>query len=494
MISLSHYLACDLGAESGRVMLGTLDAGVLTLEEIHRFPNLPVEIGGGLRWDILGTLRELKTGLRKAAALDKPIRSLSVDSWGVDYVWSGAGQPVLSQPYVYRDARIDAAYELALSRVPRETIFECTGLQFMAFNTLYQLVSDLESSPRLLEIADHFLCIADFFNYIFGGKACVEESLASTTQIYDPRTRDWSRELIEKFHLPERVFPPIVPSGSPLGHITTALATETGLAPEVEVVATCSHDTGAAVAAVPSEPGHDWAFLSSGTWSLIGVELNAPRITPAVLAANFTNEGGYGGTTRFLKNITGLWILQECRRTWEAEGETFDYATLNRLAAEAPELVSIIDPSDERFLKPGGMPEKIRAFCRESGQAVPETTGAFVRCILESLALMYRRQLGVIESLTERTITKLHIVGGGSQSALLNQFSANATGRTVIAGPVEGTAIGNIGIQAITAGELASLDALRECVRNSFDFRTFEPEDSSAWRDAVAKFDTISPQ
>lgn len=490
-MSETGYVACDLGAESGRVMLGTLSDGRLKLEELHRFPNLPVTMGDSIRWDILGTFRELKTGLRKAAQRGIEIRSLSVDSWGVDYVWMGANQPMLAPPYIYRDTRTDTAFDGACSKVSKAQIFEATGLQFMPFNTLYQLFADLENSPALVGIADQFLLIADYFNYLFSGVACAEESLASTTQIYDPRTRNWSLPLQEAFGFPPKVFPPIVPAGAPLGPITSQIAVETGLPVSVNVIATCSHDTGAAVAAVPAEEGIDWAYLSSGTWSLIGVELDSPLINPAVLEANFTNEAGYGGTTRFLKNIVGLWILQECRRAWEANGNNYDYATLNQLAAEASPLVSLIDPSDDRFVKPGGMPEKIAAFCRETAQPVPATVGATVRCILESLALMYRRQLGVLESLTGRTIKNLHIVGGGSQSALLNQFSANATGRTVIAGPVEGTAIGNILIQAIAAGELKSLADLRSCTRESFPVVTFTPAYDPEWQVAIERFESF---
>lgn len=488
----SYFAACDLGAESGRVMLGTLSDGLLKLEEVHRFPNLPVRLGDSQRWDILGTFRELKSGLKKIAERGVPVTSLSVDSWGVDYVWVGAGQLMLAPPYVYRDERVDAAFASATSRVSKERIFEATGLQFMPFNTLYQLCSDMEHSPAMVGIADQFLCIADYFNFLFSGVGCVEQSMASTTQIYDPRTRDWSDDLMAAFDFPARVFPRVIPSGELLGPITPGIAAETGLASDVRVVATCSHDTGAAVAAVPARPGDDWAFLSSGTWSLIGVELPEPLIRADVQAADFTNEGGFGGTTRFLKNIVGLWILQECRRTWEAEGQIFDYATLTELANGADPLVSLINPADPRFVKPGGMPEKIAAYCRETGQPVPATTGAYVRSILESLAMMYRRQLTTMETITGRTIKNLHIVGGGSQSALLNQFSANATGRTVIAGPVEGTAIGNILIQAIAAGQLDSLAALRACVAESFPVQTYQPETDQKWTDAWRRFEDLA--
>jgi rhamnulokinase len=486
-MSAQHYIACDLGAESGRVMLGTLADGRLELEEVHRFSNLPVSVMGSIRWDVLGIFRELKEGLRKVAARRIEPVSLSVDSWGVDYVWTGAGQPMLAPPYIYRDARIDAGYAAALAKVPAETIFAETGLQFMAINTVYQLCADLERSPKVMEIADRFLMIADFFNFLFSGVGKAEESLASTTQIYNPRDRTWSARLIAELGLPAGVFPEIVPSGTRLGGLLDEVRNETGL-PAMDVIATCSHDTGAAVAAVPAAEGDDWAYLSSGTWSLIGVELPQPLIGDGVRAANFTNEGGYGGTTRFLKNIVGLWILQECRRAWERDGKASDYAELNRLAAEAEPLRSFIDPDDERFLKPGGMPEKVQAFCRETNQPAPETPGEFTRCILQSLALLYRHTLESIESLTGRGIRKLHIVGGGSKSALLNQFAANATGRAVFAGPVEGTAIGNVLIQAIVAGQIDSLVALRRVVRESFPVQEFVPEDTGSWSGANERF------
>ncbi len=485
-----HYLACDLGAESGRVMLGSLDGGKLTIEEIHRFPNQPVAMAGSIRWDILGIFRELKAGLRKAAARGLPIASVSVDSWGVDYVWSGAGQPMLAPPFIYRDARTDAAYEAALRRVSRERIFSRTGIQFMPINTIYQLFSDATHSPRLLEIADQFLCIADYFHFLFCGVARVEESLASTTQLYDPRARNWSVELIDALDIPRHVFPEIVPSGTRLGRLAEEIAGETGL-DRIDVVATCSHDTGAAVAAVPATLGAGWAFLSSGTWSLIGVELAEPLINEDVLAAGFTNEAGYGATTRFLKNLAGLWILQECRRQWERAGTAHDYAALMELASGAEPLRSLIDPEDPRFLKSGDMPAKVAAFCEETGQKPPRTPGEFTRCILESLAILYRISLERIESLTGRSIRKLHIVGGGSQSALLNQFAANATGRTVIAGPVEASTIGNVLIQALVAGQLDSVDALRACVRDSFPVASFEPAERPAWDAAHARLATI---
>lgn len=486
----THYIACDLGAESGRVMLGSLDSGKLALEEIHRFPNITIPLGHSIRWDILRTFDELKKGLSKVAARGIPVSSLSVDSWGVDYVWSGFGQEMLAPAYIYRDPRTDATFERALATVGRGKIFSETGIQFMALNTLYQLMADMETSPELVRGADGFLCIADYLNFLFSGVRAAEESLASTTQIYNPATHAWSQELISAFGFPRSAFAQIVPSGTVLGPLADSIAQETGLG-GARVVASCSHDTGAAVAAVPADPGDDWAFLSSGTWSLIGVELPAPLINSGTSEANFTNEGGYGGTTRFLKNIVGLWILQECRRDWESKGESLDYAELNRLASSAAPLRTLIDPDDARFLKPGGMPAKIEAFARETGQPVPTSPGEFTRAILESLALLYRDTLSTIEELTGRSIQKLHIVGGGSQSRLLNQFAADATGRKVLAGPVEATAIGNILIQAISDEKLSSLAQLRETVRNSVVIEEFHPSGSPEWIEASTRFQKL---
>lgn len=486
----THYIACDLGAESGRVMLGTLSNGHLSLEEIHRFPNITVRLGDSIRWDILRTFDELKKGLQKVAQQGIAPASLSVDSWGVDYVWSGLGQDMLAPAHTYRDTRTEATYEKALAAVGREKIFSETGLQFMPLNTLYQLIADMEASPELARQADGFLCVADYLNFLFSGVRRAEESMASTTQIYNPVQRKWSKELISAFGFPESAFAEIIPSGTTLGPLTASVCEETGLN-GVNVVATCSHDTGAAVAAVPVEKGDDWAYLSSGTWSLIGVELPKPLINEAVRKANYTNEGGFGGTTRFLNNIVGLWILQECRRDWERRGENWGYAELNRLAAESTPLRTLLDPDDARFLKPGNMISKVEAFARETGQPVPSTPGEFTRATLESLALLYRHTLAKIEELTGRSIRRLHIVGGGSQSKLLNQFAADATGRPVFAGPVEATAIGNILIQAIAAGQISSLADLRKTVGNSFPVEEFQPSGKPEWSEAFDRFEKI---
>jgi rhamnulokinase len=483
----TYYIACDLGAESGRVMLGRLEGGRLTLEELHRFPSAAVRVLGSLRWDVLRIFEELKNGLRKVAQRGVPAASLSVDSWGVDYVLANAVHPMLWPPFHYRDARTETTYDRVRARVGTELIFAETGIQFMAINTIYHLASDLEKSRSLLEAADCFLTIGDYFNYLFSGVPQVEESNASTTQLYNPRMRSWSRVLIERCGLPRKIFPELVPSGTVLGPLLPEVAAETGVN-AVQVVATCSHDTGAAVAAVPAQEGQDWAYLSSGTWSLLGMELPQPLISEKVREHNFTNEAGYGGTTRFLKNIVGLWILQESRREWARQGRELDYGTLTREAQSAEPFRSLINPRAARFLKPDGMPQKIASFCSETGQPIPETPGQFVRCIFESLALLYRVTLDELEQLTGRTIRWLHVVGGGSQSALLNQLAASAIGHRVIAGPAEATAIGNVLLQAIALGHIDSLASLRQVVRDSFALQTFEPLEAQSWHAAYQRF------
>ncbi len=478
-----HYLACDLGAESGRLMAGHLAEGRLTLEEIHRFPNAPIKVGESLCWDITKLFEELGVGLGKAGARKLPFTSISTDSWGVDYLLYDHDGAIISPTFHYRDARCAKGVERAYSKVDWNTIFAETGIQFMPINTLFQLAAE---EPARLARAGLMLGIGDGFNYFLSGVARAEESLASTSQLYNPTTKSWSGLLIEKLGLPPEIFPPIVPSGARLGPLRPELADAAGLT-QLEVIATCSHDTGAAVVAVPATSGN-WAYLSSGTWSLMGVELPAPILNDACRDLNFTNEIGYGGAVRLLKNIIGLWLVQECRRIWALEGTTYDYSTLTQLAAAAPPFASLIDPTDPRFLAPENMPLQIADFCRETSQPAPATPGATIRCALESLALQYRRTLGQVEELTRRSIEGLHIVGGGSQNTLLNQFTANAIQRPVVAGPVESTAAGNILIQAITLGHIDSLPAAREVIRRSAELQVYMPDNASAWDHAMRQF------
>ncbi len=473
-----HYIAVDLGAESGRVMLATLESGRVSLEEIHRFPNGPIRLAGTLRWDVLALWEQIKEGLRIVARRGLPIASISVDSWGVDYVLMRGDEPMLRAPFCYRDARTDATFEPTRAS-HGERIYDITGVQFIPINTLYHLLAEQKNDPELLRSADGFLMIGDWFHYLLSGRKAQEESNASCTQLWDPKRREWSTELIDALGLPRSIFPEVVAPCTRLGKLTAALQSETGLG-EIEVVAGCVHDTGAAVAAVPAE-GNAWAYLSSGTWSLIGVELPAPLISKAGRDANFTNETGVGGTSRFLRNASGLWILQECRKAWARAGHPYDYFALTSMAAAAQPFRSLVDPNDPLFLRPADMPAAVREYCRRTSQPEPESAGQFARCALESLALLYRRMLATLEKVTGRHIEKLHIVGGGSKNDLLNQMAADATGREVIAGPVEGTSIGNVLLQALTLGHIRNHAELRQIVRDSFPVRHFTPGDAAPW-------------
>jgi rhamnulokinase len=482
----TYYLACDLGADSGRLMLGTLADGKITVEELHRFPNGPVKTSGALHWNIDGLFNELKNGLKKAAAKNLPLASISTDSWGVDYVLYDERGSILPPVWCYRDSRTAFGVENVKAKVDWPAIYSETGIQFMSLNTIYQLAAE---SPERLAKARQLLLIGDAFNYFCSGVAKNEVSLASTTQLYNPQTKAWSKKLFGALKLREEMFAPICPSGTRLGPMKKNLATETGL-PQIEVIASCSHDTGAAVAAVPAS-GENWAYLSSGTWSLMGVEWPRPIITGQGRAMGFTNEIGFGDSVRLLKNIVGLWLVQECRRQWAKEGKKYDYAALEKLAADAPPFVSLINPDDPRFLSPDDMPKRIAEFCGETNQSPPANHGAFMRCIYESLALYYRVVLRRIERLTGKKIETLHVVGGGSKDATLNQFTANALKIPALAGPTECTATGNILIQAIALGHLPSLAAAREIVRNSFELKTFAPRDSAQWDAAAARFEKL---
>jgi rhamnulokinase len=485
---VKHYLACDLGAESGRLILGTLSGNGaeeqrLELEELHRFANTPLKENGRLFWNIPNLVVELKEGLRKAATRKLPLRSISTDSWGVDYMLFEKGGELMSPTFHYRDARTETAVAKAFEKVPWPEIFAESGIQFMSINTLFQLVSE---NPSRLRSAEFLLGVADGFNFFLSGVAAVEVSMASTFQLYNPVQRGWSGQLIEKLGLPRRIFPRIVPSGTVLGNLRPELSEELGLQP-FPVIATCSHDTGAAVAGVPAS-GPGWAYISSGTWSLIGVERNSPVLTEECRELNFTNEIGFGGSVRLLKNIIGLWLVQECRREWQREGQNFEYGELTRLAEEAQPFAALINPASPEFLAPENMATQIRKLCLRTGQAVPQTAGAVIRTVLESLALLYQEALKELEQITGEAIRILHVVGGGSRNSLLNQMTANACGIPVIAGPPEATAAGNILIQAIALGDIPSLPSAREIVRNSSQMKMFNPVDDSLWAAQRSRF------
>ena len=483
----SSLLAFDLGAESGRAMLGHLQDRLLRLEEIHRFPNNPVRLGGSLYWDVLHLWHEVQHGLKLAAqSCGEELHSVGVDTWGVDFGLLASDSTLIANPSHYRDARTDGILEWAFQRLPRKQIYETTGIQFMQFNSLFQLLAMVKLGSPDLEIADRFLTMPDLFHFWLTGRKVNEFTNATTTQCYDPRRGDWAWELLEKLGIPIRLFGEIVQPGTVLGNLLSPVAEECGCR-QVQVIAPASHDTGSAVAAVPaSDP--DYIYLSSGTWSLMGVELSHPLITSTSLEYNFTNEGGVNGTIRFLKNIMGLWLLQECRRIWDRAGLSYTYNELTAMASSAPAFLAFVDVSDARFLHPSDMVACLQNYCRETGQPVPETPPTLVRCILESLALEYRWVAERLEEILQRPLPVIHIIGGGSQNSLLNQFAANATERQVIAGPVEATAIGNVLVQAVGLGLLSSLSEARSIVRKSFDVLHYQPEQRQSWEAAYRAY------
>jgi rhamnulokinase len=479
-------LAFDLGAESGRGVLGLLDGQRLRLEVVHRFPNGAVRTLDTLHWDVLRLHGEMTQTLRLCAARHGAIDALGVDTWGVDFAMLGRGGTLLGNPRHYRDPHTEGVMERAFARVPRADVFRQTGLQFMRFNTLFQLLALQEARSPLLDVAETLLFMPDLFHYFFTGLKVNEYTDASTSQMLDPATRTWAYGLVKAFELPGHILGTLVRPGTVLGPLRASVASETGLNP-APVIAPASHDTGSAIAAVPAA-GTSWAYISSGTWSLMGVELPSPLLTDAALGANFTNEGGVGGTTRFLKNIMGLWLVQECRRAWERTGTAHSYDDLSRLAESTPPFVSLVNPDDDSFILPPSMPDALADFCRRTGQPPPADAGATVRCALESLALCYRWVLEKLEQLTGMRLETIHVVGGGSQNALLNQFTADACNRPVLAGPVEATAIGNILVQALGLGILGSLAEAREVVRRSFEVRTFTPQNAEAWQEPYERF------
>ena len=485
-----RYLAFDLGAESGRAILGHLEGGRLSLEEVHRFPNTPVRLPTGLYWDALRLFHEMEQGLmlvsqRTQGALD----GIAVDTWGVDFALLGVDGALVDNPRHYRDPRNDGIMEKTFVTVTREEIFSHTGIQFMQFNTLFQLYAMKLASAPALESARRLLFIPDLLSYWLTGVERAELTIASTSQFYNPVAKRWATELFDALGLPRTILPEIIPPGDRLGALLPHLQQAAHLGP-VPVFATAAHDTASAVAAVPAAGG-SWCFISSGTWSLMGVESPTPVINERSLAYNFTNEVGVGGAIRLLKNITGMWPLQECRRAWSASGLDLPYQELARLAAESEPFFAAIDP--DAFLAPGDMPSRIAQFCRDTGQRVPQAPGQFCRVILESLALRYRQVLESLESLTGRRIETIHIVGGGSRNSLLNQFVADSTERRVVAGPAEATAAGNILVQALGDATIGNLDAARALVSASFPLEIVEPSTSSEWGRAYENFRNLHP-
>ena len=469
-----------MGAESGRVILGTVSADKLALSEVHRFGNGPVEDNGSLKWDFDNLFGEIKTGIKKAIArVDGEILSIAVDSWGVDFGLIGDNGQLLEKPFHYRDGRTDGMIEKAFELMDKRQIYENSGIQFMQLNTVYQLLSMKLSRSDVLAKAQKAMMIADLVSYFLCGKAYTEYSLGSTSQLMDMRTGRWSNKIFEELSLPIEIMPELLESGTIVGQLTEDICREFGCKP-INIVAVGSHDTASAVAAVPAKKGN-WAYLSSGTWSLMGIETKKAIINGASFKYSFTNEGGVENTIRFLKNIMGLWLLQECRRQWQKDGIELSYDQLSEMAEQAEPFAGIIDCDYGDFFSPGNMPAKINKYLERTGQKPINERGQMVRIILESLAIKYRTEMKRIEEISGKEIDVLHIVGGGSRNELLNQFAANATGKKVIAGPVEATASGNILMQAIAAGRIESLARGRELVAKSFDVNEYQPQDTQLW-------------
>ena len=466
------YLALDLGAESGRAILATLTDYKLELQEVHRFSNLPVELPTGLYWDTLGLFREMCVGIGEAAKRTEALDGIAVDTWGVDFGLLGPDGCLIDNPRHYRDQRTTGAIKDVAARVPVEEIFRQSGIQFMEINSLYQLFAIQRDAPHLLAQASHLLFMPDLFNYFLTGVIASERTIASTSQFYDPVKKQFATDMLRALGIHAGFLPRLIDPGMELGPVLPYLMDSCGLKTETMVYTTGSHDTASAVAAVPAR-GDDWCYISSGTWSLMGLELDEPVIDDKSLAANFTNEAGVANKIRFLKNIPGLWVLQECRRAWKTAGETFSYSELMEQAAAAKPSETVLDL--DRFLSPGNHPARIAKHCQETGQEVPEGVGGVTRVILHSLAVRYKQVLEKLESLSGKKVNVIHIVGGGSRNVLLNQLAANVTGRRVIAGPAEATAAGNALIQALGTGAIESLDELRAVVRQSFEVEEFHP-------------------
>lgn len=488
MTTTANFLAVDLGASGGRVILGRGDGARFTLEVLHRFSNGPVAIHGRLYWDHLRLWSEINAGLHAyTQRCQEPLTSIGVDTWGVDYaLLDGAGK-LLGNPYHYRDQSTEGMMEAVFARVPRQEVYEITGIQFLQLNTLYQLFARVQAADPQLSLAETLLFTPDLFHYWLTGRKVAEYSIASTSQMLRASDGAWATTMLDRLAIPSHFLPEIVPSGTVLGELLPEIREEVGFKQGVSVIAIAEHDTASAVAAIPDLDARS-AYISSGTWSLMGIEIQRPVITAQSLALDFTNEGGVDGTIRLLKNVAGLWLLQESRRQWQREGKEYSWDELVALAEDAPPLRSFVDPDDPTFALPGDMPSAIRVACARTGQPVPESVGAVVRTVLESLALKYRWVLGSLETLAGHRLDTIRIVGGGTQNRLLNQFAANACQRPVVTGPIEATALGNIMMQAIAMGYLDNVTAGRQAIAASIERQHYEPQDGDAWDEAYARF------
>jgi rhamnulokinase len=486
MLNTQHaYLAFDMGAESGRAVLGSLQADNLTIEELHRFPNEPVQYNGELHWDVPRLWLEMQKGLALATSTRGiKLSGIGVDTWGVDYALLGENGALLENPFHYRDSRTGGVMERVCGVLSRDEIYSQTGIQFMEVNTLYQLCAGFQKTPKLYHSAERLLTIPDLFNFWLTGEASCEFTNATTTQFYNPRQQRWATELLQKLGLPTHFLPPVIQPGTVLGPLADSVASQTGTA-AVPVIAPGCHDTGSAFAAVHADQSN---FISSGTWSLLGTEVTQPVINSVAQRLNFTNEGGVCGTFRLLKNIMGLWLLQGCRREWQSRGQDCSYGELAERAQAKPAFRSLVDPDHPSFLRFANMPEAISRFCRMTEQPEPEDPAAYTRAILEGLALKYRLVLEALEQLTGKTNREIRLVGGGAKNQLLNQFTADATGRRVLAGPTEATALGNIGMQMLATGAARSLTEVRKVIARSFPPQVYEPRETDKWQEVYKTF------
>ncbi len=482
MAELKQYIAVDLGAESGRVMLGSVSAGKLTLEEVHRFNNGPIQENDSLRWDFDRLFAEVKAGISKAVKqAGTQVEGIGVDSWGVDFGLIGTDGKLIENPYHYRDSRTNTMMKKAFELMGKRQIYENTGIQFMQLNSLYQLLAMRLANSDVLAKTKKLIFMADLFSYYLCGKAFGEYTLASTSQLMDMKIGCWSKDIFNKLSLPIEIMPDIVNPGTVVGKLSKPIAGELDCE-QIPVIATASHDTASAVAAVPAGD-NEWAYLSSGTWSLMGVEVPKAIVNDKTFEYEFTNEGGVENTIRLLKNIMGLWLVQECKRQWQRDGMELSYPELTEMAEKAQPFACHIEDDSREFLAPGDMPKRINAFLAETGQKKIQDKGQMIRAILEGLAFKYRLVLERLEDVTGQKIDCLHIVGGGMQNELLNQFAANATGKRVVAGPAEATATGNIIMQAKATGQIKNLAEARKIVRNSFELKEYQPQDVSLWQE-----------
>lgn len=480
-----RVLAFDFGASSGRAIIGCFDGDKITLEEVHRFSNDPVSVGGTVYWDVLRLFYEIKQGIIKAK-IAGGFDSIGIDTWGVDFGLIDSEGKLMENPVHYRDARTVGLVDEAFKTMPKEKLYGITGIQFMELNTLFQLISLKKYRPWMLERADKMLFMPDLFGYMLTGKMCAEYSIASTSQLIDLDKRTWSKEILDAFGIKESVFAPLVQPGTVLGELSKEVCEECGVDP-VPVISVCGHDTQSAITSVPCEDG-DFAFLSSGTWSLFGTELDKPIVNETSMNINITNEGGFDGSTGFLKNIIGLWLIQESRRQWKREGKEYSYADLEKLALAAEPFKCFIDPDAPEFVPHGNIPERVREFCRKTGQYVPETVGEIMRCIYEGLAMKYRLTFEKLRECTERDYPVIHVIGGGTKDGLLCQMTANSCDRTVKAGPIEATVMGNVAVQLMSDGSVKNIGQARKIVANSSELKTFEPKDTDKWAGAYEDF------